>query len=230
LCEPYYIAILYSLLALKAPFSGRNDEIMQDTLAGEFPPLPRSVPPSLQAVARKTMARKPGDRYERVENIQADIRHYLTDFPTAAESAGLVRKTKLFYKRNRRILRVAMLGGILTGFVVVAFEVALIERERRVEAARHAAGESQMKYEQEKEYAADAQRTYSGELLFMNKLFSNISNYEKQVYTLPKHLDEKVARLHLGKLGAKLTTLTKEQAEYINVPVEGPYKVDHYRY
>jgi adenosylhomocysteinase len=50
------------------------------------------------------------------------------------------------------------------------------------------------------------------------------------VYTLPKHLDEKVARLHLDKLGVKLTTLTQEQADYIGVPVEGPYKSAHYRY
>jgi adenosylhomocysteinase len=53
---------------------------------------------------------------------------------------------------------------------------------------------------------------------------------EKKVYTLPKKLDEKVARLHLGKLGVKLTKLTKEQADYIGVPLEGPYKPDHYRY
>jgi adenosylhomocysteinase len=50
------------------------------------------------------------------------------------------------------------------------------------------------------------------------------------VYVLPKHLDEKVARLHLGALGAKLTTLTKEQAGYIGVDVAGPYKPEHYRY
>jgi adenosylhomocysteinase len=54
--------------------------------------------------------------------------------------------------------------------------------------------------------------------------------YEKKVYVLPKHLDEKVAALHLAKLGAKLTKLTKDQAEYINVPVEGPYKPVYYRY
>ena len=54
--------------------------------------------------------------------------------------------------------------------------------------------------------------------------------YEKKVYVLPKHLDEKVAALHLGKLGAKLTKLTPDQAEYISVPVEGPYKPAHYRY
>jgi adenosylhomocysteinase len=54
--------------------------------------------------------------------------------------------------------------------------------------------------------------------------------YEKKVYVLPKHLDEKVAALHLPKLGAKLTKLTKEQAEYINVPAEGPYKPAYYRY
>jgi adenosylhomocysteinase len=53
---------------------------------------------------------------------------------------------------------------------------------------------------------------------------------EKRVYTLPKKLDEKVARLHLDKLGVKLTTLTRDQADYIGVPVEGPYKAEHYRY
>ncbi len=54
--------------------------------------------------------------------------------------------------------------------------------------------------------------------------------YECKVYVLPKHLDEKVAALHLPKLGAKLTTLTKDQATYINVPVTGPFKPAHYRY
>merc|ERR1711967_194654 len=58
----------------------------------------------------------------------------------------------------------------------------------------------------------------------------NSKKYEKQVYVLPKALDEKVARLHLGKLGVKLTTLSKEQADYIGVPVEGPYKPNTYRY
>ena len=54
--------------------------------------------------------------------------------------------------------------------------------------------------------------------------------YDNQVYVLPKQLDEMVARLHLDKLGAKLTQLTTEQADYIGVPVDGPYKSDHYRY
>jgi adenosylhomocysteinase len=54
--------------------------------------------------------------------------------------------------------------------------------------------------------------------------------YKKQVYTLPKHLDEKVAALHLEKLGAKLTKMSKEQADYIGVPQQGPFKPDHYRY
>ena len=53
---------------------------------------------------------------------------------------------------------------------------------------------------------------------------------EKKVYTLPKELDEEVARLHLEQIGVKLTKLTKEQADYISVPVNGPYKPDHYRY
>jgi adenosylhomocysteinase len=54
--------------------------------------------------------------------------------------------------------------------------------------------------------------------------------YEVGVYTLPKHLDEEVARLHLEKIGAKLTTLSQKQADYLGVPVEGPYKPDPYRY
>jgi adenosylhomocysteinase len=54
--------------------------------------------------------------------------------------------------------------------------------------------------------------------------------YEVGVYTLPKHLDEEVARLHLEKIGAKLTTLSQKQADYIGVPVEGPYKPETYRY
>jgi adenosylhomocysteinase len=62
------------------------------------------------------------------------------------------------------------------------------------------------------------------------ELWTNPKAYEKKVYTLPKQLDEKVARLHLGKVGAKLTALRPEQAEYIGVPVEGPYKPDAYRY
>ncbi|HKD27830.1 MAG TPA: adenosylhomocysteinase, partial [Xanthobacteraceae bacterium] len=53
---------------------------------------------------------------------------------------------------------------------------------------------------------------------------------EKKVYTLPKHLDEKVARLHLDKIGAKLTRLSRKQSDYIGVPVDGPYKPDLYRY
>ena len=61
-------------------------------------------------------------------------------------------------------------------------------------------------------------------------LFANNDAYEKQVYTLSKQLDEKVARLHLDAVGAKLTELTPEQADYLGVPVEGPYKSDHYRY
>jgi adenosylhomocysteinase len=58
----------------------------------------------------------------------------------------------------------------------------------------------------------------------------NTGKYKTNVYTLPKVLDEKVARLHLKKLGAKLTSLSKDQAAYINVKVEGPYKPNHYRY
>jgi adenosylhomocysteinase len=62
------------------------------------------------------------------------------------------------------------------------------------------------------------------------ELFENSANYQHDVYVLPKHLDEKVARLHLDALGVKLTTLSKNQAEYIGVAVDGPYKPDSYRY
>ena len=61
-------------------------------------------------------------------------------------------------------------------------------------------------------------------------MLSNPTGTKPTVVTLPKHLDEKVARLHLDKFGAKLTTLTKDQADYIGVDVNGPYKPEHYRY
>jgi adenosylhomocysteinase len=72
--------------------------------------------------------------------------------------------------------------------------------------------------------------SFTNQVMAQIELYNNTSKYEKKVYVLPKWLDEKVARLHLGKLGAKLTTLSKEQASYIGVPIEGPYKADHYRY
>jgi adenosylhomocysteinase len=72
--------------------------------------------------------------------------------------------------------------------------------------------------------------SFTNQTLAQIELWSNPGKYEKKVYTLPKTLDEKVARLHLGKLGVKLTQLTKEQAGYIGVKVEGPYKSDMYRY
>jgi len=72
--------------------------------------------------------------------------------------------------------------------------------------------------------------SFSNQVIAQIELFGNTGKYEKKVYVLPKHLDEKVARLHLDKLGVKLTKLTPEQAAYIGVPVEGPYKPDHYRY
>jgi adenosylhomocysteinase len=72
--------------------------------------------------------------------------------------------------------------------------------------------------------------SFTNQTIAQIELATNRSKYEKKVYVLPKILDEKVARLHLDKLGVKLTKLTKEQADYIGVPVEGPYKADHYRY
>ena len=61
-------------------------------------------------------------------------------------------------------------------------------------------------------------------------LWKNKNSYKVGVYRLPKHLDEEVARLHLNKIGAKLTKLSKKQADYLGVKQEGPYKPDHYRY
>jgi adenosylhomocysteinase len=72
--------------------------------------------------------------------------------------------------------------------------------------------------------------SFTNQVMAQIELFGNTAKYKKEVYVLPKWLDEKVARLHLGKLGARLTTLSKDQAEYIGVKVEGPYKPDHYRY
>ncbi len=72
--------------------------------------------------------------------------------------------------------------------------------------------------------------SFTNQTIAQIELATNLGKYEKKVYVLPKHLDEKVARLHLDKLGVKLTKLTDEQAKYIGVPVEGPYKSDHYRY
>ena len=72
--------------------------------------------------------------------------------------------------------------------------------------------------------------SFTNQTLAQIELWTNAAKYENSVYTLPKHLDEKVAFLHLEKLGAKLTQLNKEQADYINVPVEGPFKPEHYRY
>ena len=72
--------------------------------------------------------------------------------------------------------------------------------------------------------------SFTNQVMAQIELFGNTAKYKKEVYVLPKWLDEKVARLHLGKLGARLTTLSKDQAEYIGVKIEGPYKPDHYRY
>ena len=72
--------------------------------------------------------------------------------------------------------------------------------------------------------------SFTNQVLAQIELFTRSGDYGKDVYVLPKHLDEKVAALHLDKLGVKLTQLSKQQADYIGVPVEGPYKPEHYRY
>jgi adenosylhomocysteinase len=72
--------------------------------------------------------------------------------------------------------------------------------------------------------------SFTNQTLAQIELWSKPGHYEKKVYTLPKHLDEKVAALHLDKIGVKLTQLTKDQASYLNIGANGPFKADHYRY
>jgi adenosylhomocysteinase len=72
--------------------------------------------------------------------------------------------------------------------------------------------------------------SFTNQVLAQLDLWRNGKDYDKGVTVLPKHLDEEVARLHLDHLGVKLTTMTQDQADYIGVPVEGPYKPDYYRY
>ena len=72
--------------------------------------------------------------------------------------------------------------------------------------------------------------SFTNQSLAQMDLWKNRGKYENKVYRLPKYLDEEVARLHLGRIGAKLTKLTKKQADYIGVPQKGPYKADFYRY
>jgi adenosylhomocysteinase len=72
--------------------------------------------------------------------------------------------------------------------------------------------------------------SFTNQMLAQIELWTNPGKYQNKVYTLPKHLDEKVARLHLAKIGVKLTKLSEKQSTYIGVPAEGPFKSDHYRY
>ncbi len=72
--------------------------------------------------------------------------------------------------------------------------------------------------------------SFTNQVLAQIELWTGGDRYQKEVYVLPKHLDEKVAALHLPKLGVKLTQLSQRQADYIGVPLEGPFKPDHYRY
>jgi len=72
--------------------------------------------------------------------------------------------------------------------------------------------------------------SFTNQMLAQIELWTKPEAYEKKVYVLPKHLDEKVAMLHLAKVGAKLTTLRSEQANYIGVPTSGPFKAETYRY
>ena len=72
--------------------------------------------------------------------------------------------------------------------------------------------------------------SFTNQVIAQIELWQNRENYDREVYFLPKHLDEKVARLHLDHVGVRLTQLTQEQSDYISVPMDGPFKADHYRY
>jgi adenosylhomocysteinase len=72
--------------------------------------------------------------------------------------------------------------------------------------------------------------SFTNQVLAQIELWNNHAKYEKKVYVLPKHLDEKVASLHLAKVGAKLTKLNEKQAAYLGIPQAGPFKTDQYRY
>ncbi len=72
--------------------------------------------------------------------------------------------------------------------------------------------------------------SFTNQVLAQIELFTKGDEYKNEVYVLPKHLDEKVARMHLAKLGAQLTVMSDEQAAYIGVSPSGPYKPEHYRY
>jgi adenosylhomocysteinase len=72
--------------------------------------------------------------------------------------------------------------------------------------------------------------SFTNQVLAQIELFQHGAKYQNQVYVLPKHLDEKVARLHLARIGVQLTTLTAEQSAYLGLPVQGPFKTDQYRY
>ena len=72
--------------------------------------------------------------------------------------------------------------------------------------------------------------SFTNQVLAQMELWTNSKNYKNEVFILPKHLDEKVARLHLDRIGVKLTKLATDQADYIGVTPEGPYKPEHYRY
>ena len=101
------------------------------------------------------------------------------------------------------------------------------EREQHLHARGRAPGESRLR---DRPPSFVMSNSFSNQTLAQLDLWKNKDTYKVGVYTLPKKLDEEVARLHLEKIGVKLTTLTKQQADYLGVPVEGPYKPDHYRY
>ena len=178
-----------------------------------------------------------GFQVARLESVieQVDI------FVTATGNAGIIRPDHLLQMKHQAV--VANVGHFddeidMAGFSKIA-GVEIVEIKPQVHEWRLPNGRSVLILSEGRlmnlgnatgHPSFVMSNSFSNQVLAQIELFANRTNYELGVHVLPKHLDEKVARLHLSALGVELTELTPEQANYIGVPVEGPYKVDHYRY
>ena len=122
--------------------------------------------------------------------------------------------------RRRRFYATSAAADVGEALDLLARYVRIVNDAARVKIARNAMGHPS--------FVMSA--SFTNQMLAQIELFTKPGQYGKQVYTLPKRLDEKVASLHLGKIGAKLTKMTPEQAKYIGVPQNGPFKAESYRY
>ena len=191
-------AILYAIINLREPYSGSADEIRQQTLAGQLPAQSAVAPVGLRAAVSKAMARRPDDRYATVGLLSTDIRCFLGDFPTTAESANIGRRLRLFYKRNRRICLIVSSGAAILLLMAAVFDAVLYERARRVQEAQRVAGISEQRYKREKEHVQNVEIDSSGDILFLVKLFSQFNYtapYDEVIYNqMLAYLDAASAR------------------------------------